>query len=82
MNPEDLLVMAAEAIDNRDCRPADTWHVCYFEGKIQCLPTWHCQLRHPVFIVLHSLELEQGLSTGQWNKLRTKLANFWLEIRT
>lgn len=82
MNPEALLDMAAKAIENRDCRPAESWHVCYFDSKIQCLPTWHCQARHPVFLVLHSLELESGLSAEQWDKLSTKLAKFWLEVKT
>lgn len=79
MNPEKLLDMAAKAVENRSCQRAEKWHICYFDAKIQCLPTWHCQAEHPVFLVLHSLELEGGLSTEQWDALRTKLAKFWKE---
>jgi len=82
MNPETLLTMAAKAIETRQATRADNWHLCYFDGRIQCLPTWHYQGEHPVFLVLHSLELESGLSTEQWNTLRTELTKFWKEVKT
>ncbi len=82
MNPEDLLDMASKAIEHRPLTAADKYHVCFWQGRIQCLPVTHWCQQHPIFLVLSSLELTAGLSTAQWDELSTKLARFWLEVKT
>lgn len=77
MNPEKLLMLVQDAIDNRQSNQVGPWRICYLDGKIQCISK-HC-IRNPeiVFIVITDDQAKYALENQQWELLLTRIARFW-----
>lgn len=75
-NPEKLLNDIATIIENRPETVEKMYHICWFEGKLQCLPANHTFERHTVFMTLGQVELETGLSNHNWDNLLHRVTMF------
>lgn len=54
-------------------------HVCWFDGKLRAMVSNHSDENHPVFFIAEAEEIKKGLTTGQWDGLKTKISNFLRE---
>lgn len=74
MNPEQLLNQVANAIKNRPVSGANKYWICYIGGDFACIPVEPCTQDSHVVGTYTVKELTEGLSTRQWAKLLTKIA--------
>lgn len=79
MRPEELLALAELAISTCPDAGGKTYHLCWWKGKLQCLPKNHNNLTHPVFWEGSMDSLNSGFTSCQWNELADKLVTFWKE---
>lgn len=77
MNPETLATKAGVAIDGRPVSCCFYYHICHWEGRLQCLPTNHTQNEHPVFMTLSKTQLAYGLTSHEWLHLSRILFNHY-----
>lgn len=76
MSPEELLNQAMEAIEKRGITGSGQYHICYYEGKIQCLSTTAMVEQGLVFGTYANHNLTEGLTTKQWDQLSNNIAGF------
>lgn len=76
MNPEQLSIVVEHAIKNRPLSPAKTFHICWFENELKCLPANHSTLPHTVFLHVRASFLDAGFTAAQWRELSGKVFKF------
>lgn len=77
MNPEKLLEIAAEAIQQRPAGMVAPWQLCYLDGRVQCVST-HCMKKPEiVFFTFSEDSLQNGFTSNQWARIRKSMARFW-----
>lgn len=78
LNPEKLLNQAVKAIDKRETTISGRYHICCRNGKILCLKSSAFITRNEILGTYSDDELSKGLTTKQWDRLCSKLADFWI----
>lgn len=81
MTPESVLEQAAEALLSAYLLGQYRGHLCFWKGKLQALHHHHTYLEHPIFFNFNGDHLTEGLSTQEWDTLKTNLWNFFKEKR-
>jgi len=79
MNQEELISVAAEAIDKRPFLPKKHYHLCHSNGHLCCLPKKHTDDPHPIFALLTYGDINLGLTPAKWNDVGKKLKKFYKE---
>lgn len=73
MVQEQVRHIVAGAINAAQTRPLRYYHVCYWQGRIQCLRAGHTTRAHPVFLTTTGEVLTHGLSAQQWRVLTHRI---------
>lgn len=76
MNRAQILYVVEQAIKDRSYSTNKKYHICWFEKKIQCLPTHHTDEKHTVFRAVFEGELAVGFSNTEWDMLEASIATF------
>jgi len=76
MTEKQVQQMAAEAIAEARCRPEKYYHVCWWEGRLQCLPIHHTEEMHGAFYAAPGQMFVDGLSSHQWRLVTTRVLEF------
>lgn len=75
MNAEQLLNQIEDAIKTRPVPHAKRFWLVFKEGRFLCLPQTPSTGTDSIIAELTRGDCEKGLSTKQWARLLTKLAN-------
>jgi regulator of nucleoside diphosphate kinase len=73
MVEEQVRHIVDNAISTAQVRPGRYYHVCYWQGRIQCLRAGHATKAHPVFFTATGQMLTDGLSAQQWRVLTHRI---------
>ncbi len=76
MKEEQVRNIAMSAINAIQPHPLCDYHVCYWQGRVRCLPSAHTTKAHPVFFTVVGQVLADGLSPYQWRVLTHRLLHF------
>lgn len=76
-NPEEWLSIVEKAIADRPQSPCQTYHLCWFDGKVRFLPVNHTTYAHPVFHKCLEFTTTQGFTLATWNEISKKLIFFF-----
>jgi len=52
------------------------YHLCWWQEKLQCLPTQHTKDPHPIFFMAPGEAFTAGLSEHQWRLLERRFGDF------
>lgn len=80
MNIEPLVSYAAKLMEAASKGPYIKLHLCYFEGKLQCLAVNHTSHRHVILFIFRAEDYPKGLHAQEWNKIRTEIAKLYKEL--
>lgn len=64
------------AIRDAQAHPRLDYHVCYWQGRIRCLPSHHTTKSHPIFFTMVGQVYVAGLSPHQWEVLTRRILHF------
>jgi len=81
MNPEQRIWEVAKMFFEAVKKTGKKVHLCYWEKKLQVLPFDHTQKPHMVFRTVDALDVDRGMTSAEWNKLKLKLENFFKDKR-
>ncbi|HSV98673.1 MAG TPA: GreA/GreB family elongation factor [Sedimentisphaerales bacterium] len=73
MVEEQVRHIVARAISATKIRSTRYYHVCCWQGRIQCLRAGHTTRTHPVFLTTTGDALTDGLSAQQWRVLTHRI---------
>lgn len=77
MNPEQILNSVETVIKERPVSAASRFVICWFDSKLQCLPSGFIKDDGNIFGNFSYDELTNGLTPDQWSKLSHKIAVFF-----
>ncbi len=76
MNETKVKVIVAQAIAAANIEPWKYYHVCWWEGKLQCLHVHHTKEHHPAFFAASGYVFTDGLSVHQWRIVTDRVVEF------
>jgi regulator of nucleoside diphosphate kinase len=68
--------IVAKAIATADIEPGKYYHVCWWEGKLQCLHVHHTKEHHPAFYAASGYVFRDGLTAHQWKLVTDRATEF------
>ena len=69
MNAIQTQELIATALENRQDRGGARFHLCYWEGKIQCCLRRHTSKPHRIFHLITPSEMREGFDAALWRRL-------------
>lgn len=66
----------ARAIAEARLEPERYYHVCWWEGRLQCLHVHHTKEHHPSFYAANGYVFMEGLSVYQWQLVTNRVKDF------
>ena len=79
MNTEELISVAAQAIENKSFSLKKSYHLCHFANCLGCRPVGHCREKHPIFYSFSSDTTKNGFTQKQWYFIGEKLKKYYKE---
>jgi len=76
MSSEQLHQIVQKAIRKRPQDEGRYCHLCWWQEKLQCLPTLHTKDPHPIFFMAPGEAFAAGLSEHQWRLIERRLGDF------
>ena len=68
--------IVASAISKTQFESWKCYHVCWWEGRLQCLHVHHTKEPHPSFFAASGFVFIEGLSVHQWRLLTSRVMDF------
>lgn len=81
MNTQALMNHIHYAILHRPAGPAATYHICFYDGRVACLPTKHTTTPHPIFYRPHAADLTKGFTGPQWSLIASRIDKYLTESK-
>ncbi len=82
MNIEPLVSFAAKLMESAAKGAHPTLHLCYFDGKLQCLPPKHTIHRHVILFTFRAEDWPKGLHAQEWDQIRKEISKLTKELET
>jgi regulator of nucleoside diphosphate kinase len=76
MNEIKIKGIVAQAIAAANIEPWKYYHVCWWEGKLQCLHVHHTKEHHPAFYAASGYVFTDGLGVHQWRIVTDRVMEF------
>jgi len=76
MNETQVKQVVARAITAANIESWKYYHVCWWEGKLQCLHVHHTKEHHPAFYAASGYVFTDGLSVHQWRIVTDRVMEF------
>jgi len=76
MNEKKIQEIVTKAIDAAQIEPWKYYHVCWWEGRLQCLHVHHTKEIHPVFYGAPGNVFAKGLTVHQWKLTIERIVDF------
>lgn len=80
MDKTQILAAMEEIIKTRPASTTRTYHICYWEDKLQCLPFNHTGENHHIFRKLTEWQIHNGLKPNEWTRLHFQIITFYREL--
>lgn len=64
------------AIAEAQLEPGRYYHVCWWEGRLQCLHVHHTKEHHPSFYAANGYVFTEGLNVYQWRLVTNRVIDF------
>lgn len=68
--------IVAKAISAAEIEPWKYYHVCWWNGKLQCLHVHHTKEHHPAFYAASGYVFTDGLTDHQWKLVTDRVTEF------
>jgi len=79
MKRSEILGQVYDSILHRPENTGARWYLCWFDGKIQCLPMSHQPRPEIIFEDFKTYELNSGFNDQRWTQLESKIYTFLKE---
>lgn len=76
MNETKVREIVSQAIAAALLDPRKYYHICWWEGKLQCLHVRHTKEHHPVFFAASGYVFTDGLTVHQWRIVTDRVTEF------
>jgi regulator of nucleoside diphosphate kinase len=76
MNEIKTREIVAKAIATADIESWKYYHVCWWQGKLQCLHVHHTKEHHPAFYAASGYVFTDGLTVHQWKLVTDRVMEF------
>lgn len=76
MNEKKVQEIVTKTIAEAQIEPWKYYHVCWWEGKLQCLHVHHTREVHPVFYGAPGSVFAEGLTPHQWRLTTERIMDF------
>jgi len=76
MNEANMRKIVTRAIATAQIEPWKYYHVCWWEGRLQCLHVHHAKDIHPVFYGAPGSVFAKGLTVHQWKLMTDRISDF------
>ncbi len=67
---------ALQAIAKTSIEPWKYYHLCWWEGRLQCLHIHHTKEPHPSFYAANGHVFTDGLNVNQWRLITSRVVDF------
>ncbi len=76
MTEKQVRQAASQAIANTLIEPWRYYHLCWWEGRLQCLHVHHMKDPHPTFYAANGHVFTKGLNVFQWRLATSRIMDF------
>lgn len=80
MNIESLVAHSAKLMEAAAKVNIGKLHLCYCDGRLQCLSVKHSHLNHVILFTFRTEDWQKGLTTEDWNQIRTEISKLTKEL--
>ena len=82
MNIEPLVSFAANLMESASKTGEIKLHLCYYDGRLQCLPVTHTIHRHVILFAFRAEDWPKGLHAQEWDQIRHEISKLTKELES